>query len=112
MPFSLRGWASPLSWPASLPSLPSFSFSLSLSSLGRQWQRRLLLHLVRRALSGILVLPNDQHGQDEDDALEQSTFLAADLSAGGLVLSNLELDINVRRRGIQYVAKCRRRAMG
>jgi hypothetical protein len=95
MPFSLRGWASPLSWPASLPSLPGFSFSLS--SLGRQWQRRLLLHLVRRALSGIVVLP-DEHGQDHNDALEQSTFLTADLSAGSLVLTKLKLDVDVRGR--------------
>lgn len=83
MPF---GWSG--GWPSlSLPSLPNLSAAAT-SFLTAQWQRRLLLYLVRRSLTGILLLP-------EDD-LEQSTFLKADLSQGRVDLHTVKLDVEVR----------------
>lgn len=82
MPF---GWAG--GWPSlSLPSLPNIS-NAAASLLTGQWQRLLLVYLVRRSSAGILLIPPDD--------IEQSTFLSADLGQGSVELTAVELDVEV-----------------
>jgi hypothetical protein len=72
------GWAS-LPYGVQLPSLEAFTT--------RHWQRRLLRYLIKRTLTGLLRIP-------EDD-VEKNTYLAADLASGSVSLRNVELDEEV-----------------